>query len=203
MIWFLKIFAVLSMSLARISNRNLLIWTIFEKWSGTAVWIFWRFMDPSEVGSEWKFGDIVPNRIAWSTLYSVAPPHSTFSTRKIKQVALGMSFYHQYRIFGISWECSLLCNVLHFIQLSSCHSAQWISNIEITFQSVREELPRKIISELQVRSYLITAITINNTAGGGWRGYLACYATKTKGNFIQNHKSSHIMSKKRNAHYFW
>ena len=63
-----------------------------------------------------------------------------------------------------------MCNVLHFIQLLSCHSVQWISNIEITFQSVREELPRKIISELQVRSYLITAITINNTAGGGWWG---------------------------------
>lgn len=171
MIWFLKIFAVLSMSLARISNRNLLIWTIFEKWSGTAVWIFWRFMDPSEVGSEWKFGDIVPNRTPWSTSLQCYFTRLNISTGKILQVAeLGMPFYYIDWIFGISWECTLLCNVLHFIQLLGCHWVQWISNIEITFQSVREELPRKIIRELQVRSYLITAITINNPAGGEWWG---------------------------------
>ena len=113
-IWFLKIFAVLSMSLARISNRNLLIWTIFEKWSGTAVWIFWRFMDPSEVGSEWKFGDIVPNRIAWSTLYSVAPPHSTFSTRKYNK---------------LQWECPFTINIeyLEFLGNAACCAMSCIS----------------------------------------------------------------------------
>ena len=114
MIWFLKIFAVLSMSLARISNRNLLIWTIFEKWSGTAVWIFWRFMDPSEVGSEWKFGDIVPNRIAWSTLYSVTPPHSTFSTRKYNK---------------LHWKCLITINIeyLEFLGNAACCAMSCIS----------------------------------------------------------------------------
>ena len=172
MIWFLKIFAVLSMSLARISNRNLLIWTIFEKWSRTAVWIFWRFMDPSEVGSEWKFGDIVPNRIPWSTSLQCYFTRKTqrFKRKNITSCCIGYALLQYWLNIGISWECTLLCNVLHFIQLLSCHLAQWISNIEITFQSVREELPRKIIRELQVRSYLITAITINNPAGGEWWG---------------------------------
>ena len=132
-IWFLKIFAVLSLSLARISNRNLLIWTIFEKWSGTAVWIFWRFMDPSEVGSEWKFGDIVPHRIAWSTLL-----HSLYSTSLNSQQWKKENMFKCLRrvfsgcnnvlirnsIFPISWNVlGMHCAVqsLHFIQLWGCH----------------------------------------------------------------------------------
>ena len=63
----LRIFLkLLSLSTTRISEKSYLIWTIFEKWSQLAVWIFWRFMDVSwsEVRlPQWKFGDIVGNRI--------------------------------------------------------------------------------------------------------------------------------------------